>query len=110
MEDTDALKKVLGFKDLIEMLQKSGAKVTFSKNCASGLLGGNRCNCWRCRKTRGEPVTEETEALAANESAEAQQKQREEIREFLKRQREPKRTGHAGRKAAGGVMARRKNC
>lgn len=35
---------------------------TFSINCRSGCL--ERCECWRCRKERGEPVTEESEELA----------------------------------------------
>jgi len=35
---------------------------TFSANCRSGLL--ERCECWRCRKSRNEEVTEETEKNA----------------------------------------------
>lgn len=48
-----------------------GVTFTFSKNCCSGLLPPNTCNCWRCRKKRGLDVTEETEAQAERESQQA---------------------------------------
>lgn len=44
-----------------------GVKITFSKNCRSGLV--DRCECWRCRKGRGEEVTEETESVAEANAA-----------------------------------------
>lgn len=50
-----------------------GEPVTFSPNCRSGLL--TVCDCKRCRTSRGEPVTAETEAKAATAAAEADRKQ-----------------------------------
>ena len=67
-----------------EELEKAlNVPFTFSKNCASGLL--ERCECWRCRHQRSEPVTEETEALAAKQSEEAKEAFHQRTLEFLKR-------------------------
>lgn len=55
---------------LFRLLEESGAKVTFSVNCRSGIIG-SRCQCWRCRKERGQEVTPETEALAARMAVDA---------------------------------------
>ncbi len=64
------------WETLCDLLEKAGAKLTFSINCHSGivsLLGPDRvCGCWRCRESRGEPWTEETEAEAAEQSNLAQ--------------------------------------
>lgn len=53
---------------LSRLLDESGATISFSVNCISGLVGQSNCMCWRCMKTRGEESTEETEALAAERS------------------------------------------
>lgn len=45
---------------------------TFSLHCRSGVLP--RCECWRCRGERGEPVTDETNRLAAEQAAQADRK------------------------------------
>lgn len=51
-------------------------KITFSRHCHSGIAGylspDHHCGCRRCRTDRGEPWSEETEAQAALDSAEAQ--------------------------------------
>jgi len=47
---------------------------TFSSNCRSGLVSfipGKKCNCERCRKTRGEDVTEESKKLAGEQAVKA---------------------------------------
>lgn len=59
-----------------------GVKVTFSKNCRSGLLAV--CQCWRCRKSRNEPVTEESEKLAAEQAEIADVVERERRRKWFK--------------------------
>lgn len=52
-------------KTLCRLLEESGAKVTFSINCHSGIvsvLGPDaKCGCWRCRESRGEPWDDATE-------------------------------------------------
>jgi hypothetical protein len=72
---------------LAYLLRDAGAVITFSINCCSGivsLLGAAaRCECWRCRENRGEPVTDETEALAAEISRQAQVKLRECVKKDL---------------------------
>lgn len=48
----------------------AGVKITFSRNCSSGILPtGERCECWRCRRERGEPLDVEIEQLAETQSA-----------------------------------------
>lgn len=49
-------------KALVDLLEESGLRMTFSRWCISGLVGD--CGCSRCRNKRGEPVTEETEREA----------------------------------------------
>lgn len=68
--------------ELGKLLRESGAVVTFSQHCCSGIvhLIGKRCECWRCRDGRGEP---HDEALAAAVSAEAQAAMREHVRKQL---------------------------
>ena len=56
----------------------TGAKVTFSRNCCSGLVG-EKCQCWRCREHRQEPVTPDTEAEAERISKAAQSAMRARI-------------------------------
>lgn len=34
-----------------------GVKITFSKHCKSGIVGRDKCPCWRCKRERGEPPT-----------------------------------------------------
>ena len=34
--------------ELCDILRKSGAVMTFSRHCRSGLIG-DMCRCWRCR-------------------------------------------------------------
>ncbi len=64
-------------------LERTGAKVTFSRNCCSGIVfalkDGTRCQCWRCREERGEPHDEISEALAKDISLRAQRAMREVI-------------------------------
>jgi hypothetical protein len=66
-------------RELCDLLRESGAVVTFSRHCCSGIvhLIGKRCECWRCREARGEECDE---ALAAAVSAEAQVVMREWVR------------------------------
>jgi hypothetical protein len=64
---------------------------TFSANCRSGLLA--RCECRRCRKTRGEPVTEETEALAKAQAKVADEEQSKKMSAFLAEWRNKTETG-----------------
>jgi len=79
---------------LCRLLKECGATMTFSINCSSGiihLLGKDKkCNCWRCRKGRGEEVTEETEAQAAQESAAAQKAQRQKMKDWFEKQKATK--------------------
>jgi hypothetical protein len=69
---------------LARLLEESGAKVTFSKNCCSGivsLLGPAAiCQCWRCRESRGQTWNDSTEASAAEISARAQMAMRDRVR------------------------------
>lgn len=65
---------------LFDILELSGVKITFSKNCRSGLLPKDTCQCWRCRQERGEPVTEESEQIAARAAVEADLKFKEKMR------------------------------
>jgi hypothetical protein len=64
------------FKWLCEQLQSAGAKITFSRNCCSGIVSalgdGSVCQCWRCRDKRGQPADDSTEAAAAELSKRAQ--------------------------------------
>lgn len=48
-------------RELISLIEESGAKMTFSINCCSGLVPAYaaRCECWRCRRDRGEEPDEE---------------------------------------------------
>ena len=54
-------------EELMKAIDKVG--FTFSVNCRSGYLG-NKCQCWRCRKERGEEATKETEEIAAEQARE----------------------------------------
>ena len=47
-------------EDSLEELLKvfEGVKFTFSKDCRSGIVGKENCQCWRCKKERGEPADE----------------------------------------------------
>lgn len=59
---------------------------TFSPNCHVGILSSanlDRCECGRCRLQRGEPVTDETEALAAANAKKARAGYDEWMRGFL---------------------------
>ncbi len=58
---------------------------TFSVNCCSGLV--ERCECWRCRRSRGEPVTEETEAMAKRLSDDAKREIRASTMRILRRRK-----------------------
>ena len=59
-EMSDALKQ------LAELLEGSGLKVTFSRWCISGLVPD--CACWRCLKDRGIDSSDETERAAEERS------------------------------------------
>jgi hypothetical protein len=65
------------FKDL---------KITFSKHCRSGLLPAGTCQCWRCRKSRGEEATEETELIAEAEAAVADASFKSQMKKYMKDQ------------------------
>lgn len=72
------------YKDIFEIFN---TPFTFSPNCRSGLVNyipGGNCNCGRCRKSRGEEVTEQTEQLA-KEQAEAADKAYESIIDNLRK-------------------------
>lgn len=62
---------------------------TFSKNCVSGIVNhlppGSRCECWRCRKERGEPVDEASEQLAEQQRKVAKAAFNQSMREFWSR-------------------------
>jgi len=54
-----------------ELLKILSIPFSFSPNCRSGLssyIPGGKCNCSRCRKSRGEDVTIETEKLAKKQA------------------------------------------
>jgi hypothetical protein len=53
-------------KDFEELLD---VPFTFSKNCRSGLLA--KCECWRCKQSRGEEVTADSESLAEIQAKQA---------------------------------------
>ncbi len=82
------------FRTLCKLLEESGAKVTFSINCCSGIVSilkdGSTCQCWRCRESRGEPHDESTEEAAAALSIRAQKAMRESVpREQLSKKETP---------------------
>lgn len=64
-------------KELDAILKDANLKVTFSKNCHSGIASeiapDHKCGCWRCRESRGESWNEETEAQAGRHSKQAQE-------------------------------------
>lgn len=45
-------------KQLFDILKEANVRVTFSRHCCSGLIGADKCECWRCRKARGLPPDE----------------------------------------------------
>ncbi len=45
---------------LVELLRGSGACVSFSQYCRSGIVG-DLCHCWRCRGEKG-PTDDEADA------------------------------------------------
>jgi len=61
-------------RELEEFLRSLNVEFSFSSNCISGLVEEGKCNCWRCRKARKEPVSDETNAQAAREAVEARAK------------------------------------
>lgn len=67
-------------KYLDDILASNQVKITFSRNCHSGIASmvaqGHQCGCWRCRESRGEPWDDVTEAQAAADSAVAQKAMR----------------------------------
>ena len=75
-------------RDILPFL--ANQPVTFSAHCRSGLtdyLPEGKCNCWRCRKSRGEPVSNETNALAAAQAQIADVKWRERMQEWCAKMR-----------------------
>lgn len=68
-------------KELLDTL--GNAKFTFSANCCCGLVGDENCECGRCRRKRGQEVTENTERRAAAISAYAQMMHQEYMRKFF---------------------------
>ena len=69
------------WQEFCKLLKDANVEVTFSINCCSGLL--KRCECWRCRKERGEEVTAETETLAAQQSEVARRENSERQRQWV---------------------------
>jgi hypothetical protein len=71
-------------QELSEILRDANVRVSFSKNCCSGIVAmladGSECECWRCRKERGQPHDEHTEAIAASLSKRSQEAMRESVR------------------------------
>lgn len=65
-------------RQLCEILAEIGAKVTFSANCISGLVGRDTCRCWRCRSVHPEDEEPGWERLAelATEGFHAETRQR----------------------------------
>jgi len=61
--------------DLMQILKECKVKVTFSPNCCSGIvafLGPTACcQCYRCRKGRGQKVSDATERAAERITARA---------------------------------------
>lgn len=47
-----------------------GIKVTFSKNCCSGIVSiiGKQCECWRCRAERKLPADEKLAEAVCKEA------------------------------------------
>lgn len=43
-------------RDLDQLIDEIGAQITFSAHCRSGIVGDDRCGCWRCQG--GSPATE----------------------------------------------------
>lgn len=68
MEDSAKLK---------EVLDNLNVEFSFSVNCISGFVGESKCNCWRCRTKRKEPVNESTNELAKKEADAAKEKEKE---------------------------------
>ncbi len=66
------------FETLCRLLSETGARITFSINCHSGIVGflgpNERCGCWRCREERGESWDEATESEAEMRSRDARRR------------------------------------
>lgn len=59
----------------------TGVRITFSRNCYRGIVSaGEQCECWRCRKSRGQPLDSEIEQIAARRS----EAKRLEFREIIR--------------------------
>lgn len=79
MSDSEA------FKFLIDAIDANG--FTFSKSCRSAYEGGawlDKCQCWRCRESRGEERTPESDARAATDAMMIDELQRRQCEEFLR--------------------------
>jgi hypothetical protein len=61
-KDDEKIEFSPAFERFLQKLDENNMKISFSKNCCSGLV--EKCECWRCRNDRGEEVNEQTEALA----------------------------------------------
>ena len=75
--------------ELCRLLKEGNAQVTFSLWCRSGLVPKylERCECHRCRRDRGEPVTDETNALAQAQAKAADVKYRADEKKWYERQK-----------------------
>ena len=57
-------------RELCDAINEAGATISFSKNCVSGIIGRDKCRCWRCRGVEPEAEAEAWEAEAERLTAE----------------------------------------
>lgn len=77
------MSKPTAWETLCGILAESGARLTFSINCRSGLLPSGTCQCWRCKGERGEEATAESEVVAALRAVEADARFRVQMRDLI---------------------------
>ncbi len=68
-------------KELCELIDSAGGKLTFSANCVSGVIGCGQCQCWRCRGVPVEDENPEWKDIAARHSTEFRRKILESLRQ-----------------------------
>ena len=67
-------------KELCELIDSAGGKLTFSANCVSGVIGCDQCQCWRCRCVPVEDEDPEWKSVAARHSADFHRKMLKQFR------------------------------
>ena len=72
------------FQQLLKLCDVSNVRVTFSKNCISGIVSD--CGCRRCRRSRGEEPTNETEQAAEQRSRFETARFREQQRDWIRKE------------------------